>query len=74
MNSSDESFFPAQLFNLLVIPGNAIIHRLYQLHQGLQRFPSTSTGIASFTFSAKLGLEHRGSRVPYTFHQSLAWC
>src|SRR5216684_6717089 len=27
----------------------------------------TSTGIASFTFSAKLGLEHRGSRVPILF-------
>src|SRR5262249_675963 len=27
----------------------------------------TSTGIASFTFSAKLGLEHRGRRVPLLF-------
>src|SRR6266436_3440773 len=27
----------------------------------------TSTGIASFTFSAKLGLEHRGSRLPILF-------
>ena len=27
----------------------------------------TSSGIASFTFSAKLGLEQRGSRVPILF-------
>jgi len=35
-----------------------------QLHQGKQRFPYLDR-IASFTFCAKLGLEHRGSRVPY---------
>jgi hypothetical protein len=38
------------------------------------RASPTSTGIASFTFSAKLGLEHRGSRVPINYADDLVIC
>src|SRR5499427_1096082 len=34
------------------------------------RASRTFSGIASFTFCPKLGLEHLGNRVPHTFHQT----